>query len=300
MATPKLKNKTKVSILIPLFNNMVDGLVRDLLNQCDTIEEDWEIILLEDGSDPAISYTNSQLAQHPKVIWVERKVNQGRAFTRNELAQMASGNYLIFLDADSQLIDPLFIQNYLGHLPTNRIICGGRNYTMNPPPELYYQLHWNYGIKREAKSEEFMSNNFLIPQSLMLTLPFDSHIKFYGHEDTLLGQMIKWKGLDILYIKNPVLHGQLQSAEEFLQKSKQAVQNLWLIKKKYPQFHHPILKITQMTYQLGFSNLIKGMIRIFEGGIKAHLIRSHRPYLWGLDLLKWMWSLEQITSSSLR
>ena len=300
MATPKLKNKTKVSILIPLYNSAVDRLVKDLINQCNFIEEDWEIILLEDGSDPSFSSANAKLANHPKVKWVERNTNKGRATTRNELAQMASGNYLIFLDADSQLIDPLFIQNYIAHLPTRKIICGGRTYSPQPPAELSYRLHWNYGIKREAKSMEFMSNNFMIPQSLMLALPFDSNIKYYGHEDTLLGQMLQWKGLEIHHINNPVLHAQLQTAEEFIQKSKQAVQNLWLIKRKYPPFHHPVLKITQITHQLGFSLIIKRMIRTLGGTIKENLIGSPRPHLLGLDLLKWMWSLEEITSSSVR
>ena len=300
MATSKVKNKIKVSILIPIFNHTVQGLVQGLLEQCESINEDWEIILLEDGSDPNCSKENARLALHPKVMWTERKDNKGRATTRNELAQMAAGNYLLFLDADSQLIDPCFIQNYVSQLPTHKIICGGRRYTPQPPLELDYQLHWNYGKQRESKSVAFMSNNFMIPHSLMLAQPFDDTILNYGHEDTLLGQILQRKGWEIMHIDNPILHAQLQNADEFLQKSQQAVCNLWLIKNQYPQFNHPILKITLITHQLGLSKLIRGIIKRLEGIIRKNLTRTSRPYLLGLDLLKWMWSLEHLTFSTLR
>lgn len=300
MATPKVKNKIKVSILIPVFNQSVQRLVQGLINQCVTTLEDWEIILLEDGSDPTYSHSNAILANHPKVLWIERKNNRGRATTRNELAQLASGNYLLFLDADCELIDPLFILNYFKLLPTQKVICGGRKYTAQPPSELAFRLHWNYGVQRESKSVEFMSNNFLIPNEIMKTHSFDPAIQQYGHEDTLFGQMLQWKGMEITYIDNPVLHGQLQTAEEFLQKSKQAVQNLWWIKKKYPEFTHPILKLTQITDQLGLSAIIRWSIKMLEGIIRKKLIHSTSPRFWRLDLLKWMWSLEHSASSTPR
>jgi glycosyltransferase involved in cell wall biosynthesis len=298
LATPKVKNKIKVSVLIPVFNQSVHSLVQDIIFQCESIQEDWEIILLEDGSDPVNAHSNSFLANHPRVSWVERKVNKGRATTRNELAQMATGNYLLFLDADSQIIDPLFIKNYIRHLPSYSVICGGRIYPSQPPSEIELLLHWNYGIQRESKSVEFMSNNFMIPHAVMMAHPFDSTIQHYGHEDTLFGQMLHWKGWEFTHIDNPVLHFELQTADEFLQKSKQAVQNLWLIKNKYPEFNHPIINISQKTLQLGLSNLIRGIIKTLEGKIRKNLTQSSSPQLLGLDLLKWKWSLEYLASST--
>lgn len=300
MASSKVKNKIKLSILIPVYNHNVQGLVGDLVQQCEAIIDDWEIILLEDGSDSKNSYLNAFLAKHPQVQWHSNKHNRGRAKARNELAQMASGNYLLFLDADSQIIEPLFLQNYLQHLPTSSIICGGRNYSQNPPKELQFLLHWHYGNQRESKSMAFMSNNFLIPQSLMLSQLFDADLQQYGHEDTLFGQISRWKGVNIEHIDNPILHAELETAEEFLQKSKHAVQNLWLIKKKYPRFHHPIITITLKTQKWKLSKLFIVMIKTLEGVIRKNLTYSRRPYLVGLDLLKWMWSLEEQARSSLR
>ncbi|UZO82367.1 glycosyltransferase [Aquimarina sp. ERC-38] len=94
----------KLSILIPLYNaekhilRCLNSLVYQGLK-----EDQYEILLLDDGSkDDSFQVTNEFAKAHTNII-VKQQQNQGAYPTRTNLLEMAKGTYIYFVDADDYL-----------------------------------------------------------------------------------------------------------------------------------------------------------------------------------------------------
>lgn len=88
------------SVVIPTYNreDYVGSTLDSLLAQeCD----DWELILVDDGStDGTLSLLHEFAAQRPERVRVLRQDHRGCAAARNYGAREATGEYLAFLDSD--------------------------------------------------------------------------------------------------------------------------------------------------------------------------------------------------------
>lgn len=224
-----------LSILIPIYNEDVTKLVKDLVYQCNRQRIDFEVICFDDGSRLSIKAKNEVLRSTFRVNYVEMSENLGRAKIRNWLAKSASFPHLLFLDGDSKLINKSFIKNYVTYLPSDKLIVGGRIYKPKEPKSAKKKLHWRYGASREslpAKARQkagpihFHSNNFIIPSKIFKEIQFDPHHTGYGYEDLLFAQQVETKGYEILHIDNPTRHNKIESTDRFVAKSKEGIINL--------------------------------------------------------------------------
>lgn len=224
-----------LSILIPIYNENVTKLVADLVYQCNKQKITFEIICFDDGSRKAIKEKNEVLRSTFRVNYVEMSENLGRAKIRNWLSKSASYEHLLFLDGDSKLINKSFIKNYVAHLPSNKIIVGGRIYKPKQPKTVKKILHWKYGSLRESLSAKarqkagfihFHSNNFIIPSIVFKDHHFDEDINGYGYEDLVMAQELESEGHQILHIDNPTRHNKIEDCEKFIAKTKEGIENL--------------------------------------------------------------------------
>ena len=89
----------KVSIIIPVHNakNYIDETVNSVLSQT---ENDWELILAENGSDDGTAEKLERLSLTDERIRVLRLTTKGAALARNEGLKASKGRYIAFLDAD--------------------------------------------------------------------------------------------------------------------------------------------------------------------------------------------------------
>lgn len=102
----------KLSILIPMYNakNYIGNCIESLINQ-DISLEDYEIIIIDDGSkDNSADIVNRYAKQH-KNISIHKELNSGAYTTRNKLLKLAKGDYIYNLDADDYIV-----RNCLGTL----------------------------------------------------------------------------------------------------------------------------------------------------------------------------------------
>ncbi|MFT5337218.1 MAG: glycosyltransferase involved in cell wall biosynthesis [Sphingobacteriales bacterium] len=226
-----------LSICIPVFNYGIADLVRDLLEQ---LSADVELVLLDDGSHPDCQKENQDfLSQiHAQVRYSELPENVGRTKIRQELARLAKGKYLLFLDCDVRVYSPNFVANYLGELKKGEaeLLIGGRRYPK--VGERGFEIHYYYGTSIETKTAKqrekiksygFQSNNFLILASLFPEIQPQLMLEGYGHEDTLMGMELSRRGIRIQHIENPVFHEGLDNNEAFIRKSEQGLRNLYRI-----------------------------------------------------------------------
>lgn len=122
----------KVSIIVPVYN------VQNYLEKClDSILEqtynDLEIILVDDGSTDKSGFICDSYEKKDKRVKVIHKKNGGLSAARNAGLEIASGDYLLFIDSDDWIENDYV--NYLLHLiiqyKTDISICEIINITEN-------------------------------------------------------------------------------------------------------------------------------------------------------------------------
>ncbi len=94
----------KISVIIPVYNveKYLERCINSVRNQTMT---DWQILLVDDGSDDNSPKLCDEYAKADPRIHVCHKKNGGASSARNTGIDMAEGEYLCFLDSDDTLYD---------------------------------------------------------------------------------------------------------------------------------------------------------------------------------------------------
>lgn len=89
------------SIIVPVYNveQYLEKCVQSLLDQED-MEEDWEILLIDDGSTDQSGVLSDRMAARHEQIRVFHKENGGLSSARNFGIEQAKGTYILFVDSD--------------------------------------------------------------------------------------------------------------------------------------------------------------------------------------------------------
>lgn len=102
----------RLSILIPMYNakDYIGNCIESLLHQ-NISKDDYEIIIMDDGSsDNSVEIIEHYTKQY-KNIKLHKEPNSGAFATRNKLLKLAKGDYIYNLDADDYIV-----HNCLGQL----------------------------------------------------------------------------------------------------------------------------------------------------------------------------------------
>jgi glycosyltransferase involved in cell wall biosynthesis len=224
-----------ISVLVPVYNTAATALVQSLRVQLETLGNLAEVIVMDDGSNAHFKALNQSLHNYPNMRYIELNQNVGRVQVRKRLASEANYPWLLFIDGDSLIRHPSYVENYIHVLSSDvDVIVGGRTHQSDPPDTCSLRLHWRYGTKREdsrIRKTGFISNNFCIRKEVFQKLMFNLPLQGYGHEDTWIGLQLEALGAKIGYIQNPVFHNGLEHALVFLEKSDQALKNLLILSK---------------------------------------------------------------------
>lgn len=113
-----------VSVVIPVYN------AQETIGKCldSILGQDYgpvEIIAINDGStDGSLAVLNGYAAANDSIVVIDTP-NQGVSNTRNNAINIATGDYLIFVDCDDY-IDPDYVTTYMNQMDDNLdIIIGG-------------------------------------------------------------------------------------------------------------------------------------------------------------------------------
>jgi glycosyltransferase involved in cell wall biosynthesis len=288
-----------ISILIPVYDLDVTELVTELSRQLQESMPTGQIVVLDDGSDLRFASVNKLLETLPHTRFIRLEKNAGRIQARVQLAQLASNNWLLFVDGDSKIIRKDFIHQYINHAnDLMDVIVGGREYEPLPPPQCNLRLHWRYGTERERIVLDeridypyygFMSNNFLIKKQVFEKLRFSEALEGYGHEDTWIGIQLERLNSVVIYIDNPVLHLGVETADTFLDKTHHALKNLkalgTIVDASTLARHVKLFKYYRRLKLTGGSKLIETAYSILKSRIEKNLV-SCSPSLSLFDLYR--------------
>ena len=96
--------KEKVSVIVPVYNSSayLEACVQSIASQS---YQNLEILLIDDGSTDSSAILATKLSkQDPRVKVFEKTINTGRSATRNFGLDHASGEYVVFVDSDDELV----------------------------------------------------------------------------------------------------------------------------------------------------------------------------------------------------
>jgi len=283
------ENNIAFSICIPIYNCNVYELVSTLHRQAVSTGYPFEILLIDDHSSLRHE-DNLKLQNFPNISYTGLNENRGRSKIRNLMAEKAQYPYLIFMDCDTEIDNPDYLENYLKEIPLN-VVVGGYQYS-SAAPSKEYMLRWHYGVCREQRSaaqrnkqpnRSFSTFNFMIKREIWEKIRFNENISGYGHEDTLFGWELKQQGIAVKHIDNPILHKVLDDAGTFIKKTENSVHNLWKIYQDIPAKEefaqdNSLLKLSVFLRKNHLSGVVSLFFNFFKRLMYRNLI-SKRPCL---------------------
>lgn len=116
--------RPNISIIVPVYNSRkyLSDCVDSILNQS---YDDYELILVDDGSNDGSAELCDLYAQAYASITTIHKNNGGVSSARNKGIEQAKGRYVLFIDSDDY-IDKFFLDKLSTHIidGTQLVVCG--------------------------------------------------------------------------------------------------------------------------------------------------------------------------------
>jgi len=284
-----------LSILVPTYHYNVYPLALELEQQALALGINFEIIFLDDGSFSHFNNENQKINALTNCKFIESKKNYGRTTTRQQLAEMAQYSWLLFLDADTFPTHKNFIKRIIDELkPEIDIIFGGIIYEKSRP-DFNKILRWHYGTQRESKSvikrekspyASIISGSFVIKKDLFIKANEPLLQNTYGL-DILFTEQLKQLNTKVIHIDNPVYHLGLESNEDYLIKSKKALETLYKLKKQnlIGSSSTQLLRTYRILKVIGVASAFGKILKRKEQKIEKNLI-SESPNLFLFDLYR--------------
>lgn len=130
----------KISVVIPCYNyghflvRAVESITNDSL-------DDYEVVIVDDGSiDNTPSVSDRLAREYPGKVRYISQSNSGAAAARNRGIDSAQGEYLLFLDADDELMPGALDRirwELSSALPDVDVLIGGHNVRFSDGPDCY-------------------------------------------------------------------------------------------------------------------------------------------------------------------
>jgi glycosyltransferase involved in cell wall biosynthesis len=120
--------KNMVSVVMPAFNEsrMIAKAIRDVKKMFESLELDYEIIVVDDGSTDDMSIVVGNLDDE-KVRLVRYPVNKGKGYAFKTGFYHALGEYVFMMDSDSE-VRPCDLRSFIRELQRSDIAIGSKRH----------------------------------------------------------------------------------------------------------------------------------------------------------------------------
>jgi len=173
-----------VSIILCTYNraNLLPDAIRSVVQQT---QQEWELIIIDDGSNDTTYNIVKQFLQHDSRILYFYQNNQGLAKARNRGLAIASGEFICFVDSDDELA-PHHLEkrlHYMKRHPAIDFIHGGMK-LIGPKKKHYVADVMNPG-KKIHLSKCHIGGTFFFRRAILKkvngfnSIPFGEDFDFY-------------------------------------------------------------------------------------------------------------------------
>ncbi len=249
-----------LSVVIPTFNRaaILQECLDAVLHQ-DLPHNDYEIIVVDDGStDETLKVLERYAAKHKNVRSFRQK-NQGQGIARNLGIEHAQGNIVVMI-GDDIIVKESFLSEHLRyhlrHGKENEAVLGLTLW--HPKLHITPFMKWltngstvfgRFGghqfayEKLEGKTEAdynfFYTSNISLKRSLLDKYPFDPSFSGYGWEDIELGYRLYLReGLKLYYNPDAVgYHDHVMTEASLEDRMRNIGRSAWIFHKRYPELH---------------------------------------------------------------
>lgn len=218
-------NQPLLSIIIPVYNNSHDEILRCFNSIKEQKCNDYEVIVVDDGSSESCASFLDEITMKLNRFRVIHQKNQGVSMARNNGVKEAAGQYIAFIDADDMITKNYFMDvkwilqkeqaagldviygfvKYEVNLK-NQYEDIGSNISFDIVDEFHKSLLIGHMI--DGKNNIFKQGSLyinrgpvakVVKKSLVLGTPFDIHLN-YG-EDNIWNLEILKKARKIIFVK---------------------------------------------------------------------------------------------------
>lgn len=218
-------NQPLLSIIIPVYNNSHDEILRCFNSIKEQKCNDYEVIVVDDGSSESCASFLDEITMKLNRFRVIHQKNQGVSMARNNGVKEAAGQYIAFIDADDMITKNYFmdvkwilqkeqaagldvIYGFVKYEvnPKNQYEDIGSNISFDIVDEFHKSLLIGHMI--DGKNNIFKQGSLyinrgpvakVVKKSLVLGTPFDIHLN-YG-EDNIWNLEILKKAQKIIFVK---------------------------------------------------------------------------------------------------
>lgn len=190
--------ETKVSVIIPT-KNRATSIVRSLNSVISQSIQPYQIIVIDDGSSDNTAEVIEQ--KFPEVTLISNKSSQGGAIARNQGAEIATGDYVAFLDSDDEWL-PNHLENktkLIKHTNTdaafgNFILAKGEKETEIVFKGEFPQKENIGNLILSAKRFDARTSTFVFKRRAFLKVKFDENLKKHQDWDLAINfdSQFKW------------------------------------------------------------------------------------------------------------
>ena len=237
-----------LSVIIPAYNeepNFEKGAIDDVPKYLKKQKYQWEVLIVDDGSDDKTAELASEFAKKHENVRVIKNPHQGKAETVKTGVREANGELILFTDFDQAT--PLYeVERLLPYFPENDIVIGSR------------QLP---GAKREKEPlyRHIMGLGFnLLVQAIAIRGIWDTQAGFKAFKAPVAKEL--FESLKV-YSKGKTVQGALVTAFD--------VELLFIAKKK----HYKIKEVPIIWHHVATSRVspIKDSLRMLRDVIKVRM-----------------------------
>src|SRR4029077_3178457 len=123
--------KDRISIIVPAYNeaDSIERGVADIDRQFEAVSEDYEIIIVDDGSEDGTAKIIQQFTDRKiKIVGYDRNQGKGHAIKRG--LYHATGQYAFLIDSDSE-IQAKNLMNYVDALGSADFVIGSQRHPLS-------------------------------------------------------------------------------------------------------------------------------------------------------------------------
>ncbi|MDO4695365.1 glycosyltransferase family 2 protein [Porphyromonas sp.] len=285
------KTSPTLSVIVPVYKveDTLEKCVSSILNQS---FQDFEIILVDDGSPDQSGKMCDEFARNDSRVVVIHKPNGGLSSARNKGLESAKGKYISFVDSDDR-VSPDFYESNINILEKDKtidvVLANVRKVTDDKESSLLMTLPEGKYVGKEACNEVIFSSSFvslcmgIYRHSIWEELRFTEKALF---EDSVIVPSLARK-IDSLYISEVGTYF-------YLQRSGSIMNSQWT-EKKAQDYFGATLGVLEYLAQAKVSNYpyrYAGAVYELGGGIFEMLPEKTRDnYLAHYEQLPCTWEM---------